>query len=326
MRFNFIVLRWILTSVLIFFSSFVLLADLKEIEVHVLPESVVYNANYQLGDIAELDGFDIDLIQQIAKLEIGKSPLPGRSIILSKSLIRSKLRNNFKNINFKIDLPRKAMISLASIKVSKNQIASIIRSEIKRKYQDFDDIKIMIKTQLKDLYLPKGVTFYTMAPLRKYQKIGGNSTWKINFVVNQKVARQILVMVKIDVTDEVIVAKDQIRKGSFIKQSDLIKVRKNISKKRWDNKKSASFGVGQIARRDISQNEEVKQYLVEKPKIVSRGDRIQLTYKSKSVTFTNVVVAMRSGSKGDMIPVKTVKNKKTIYAVVVDAKHVEVTL
>ncbi len=320
------VLKFLIVSLCYFLSTLSTFGNIEKIDIHVLPESVVYNSQYQLGDIAELDGFDIETIQKIAKIKIGSSPLPGRSIVISKNLIKSKLRGKFKGVEFEIHLPKKPLISRASIKVSRDQISSIVLSEVKKAYKDFKDVNIKISTRLKDLFIPKGKTSYTIAQIGKNGKIGGYSTWKLSFVVNDEQAKQLLVRVKIDVTEEVVVAKDKIEKGRFIQKQDLIKVRKNISKKRWGYKAPDNLAVGQTARRDILQNEEIKKHLVEHPKVLTKGTPVKLVFKSESMFFTNLAIAMQSGRKGDLIPVRTLKSKKTIYAVVVDGKHVEVAL
>ena len=55
---------------------------LERIEVRVLPMAVVAGAEFTLGDVAELDGFDVEAIAKLAQLSLGRSPLPGRTLRL----------------------------------------------------------------------------------------------------------------------------------------------------------------------------------------------------------------------------------------------------
>ena len=131
-------------------------ADIGQIEIRILPESVAYGDHYLLEDIAELDGFDVEAIQKLAKVRIGRSPMAGRSVRISLAQIKSHLRRNFPKKKFDIDIPKNAMISRASIKVSKAQIQNIVLREVNKKYKQFEDTKIKITTRLKDVFIPKG--------------------------------------------------------------------------------------------------------------------------------------------------------------------------
>ena len=52
----------------------------------------------------------------------------------------------------------------------------------------------------------------------------------------------------------------------------------------------------------------------------------EVIYQTKNLKLTNIAKAMKSGRKGDIIPVKTLNGKVTIYAVIIDSKNVEVIL
>lgn len=301
-------------------------ADLDTIEIHVLPDSVVYGDNYLLGDIAELDGFDLDTIGKMAKMRIGRSPVPGRSQLISRGQISAKISRKFKNKKIKIIIPKRAMVSRASLRIPKEQIQEIITQEVQKQYSRFDNVNIAIKTRLKDLYIPKGNASYNLKRIGKSQRIGGYATWKLDLKLDDRIVKHLLVRVKVDVVDEVVVAKDKIKRGESIKESDLTTIKKNISRETWNYEPEPDLVVGQNARRDIQKNEPLRPGLVEKPMVLEKGSHVKLIYKTKNLYLTNMVMALRSGREGDVIPVRTLNSKKTIYAVVVDSKHVEVMI
>ena len=142
----------------------------------------------------------------------------------------------------------------------------------------------------------------------------------------RKAQKKIFVTVKIDVVEEVVVANGEITKGESIKQKDLVKIKKNISGKRWGYQSEPDLVVGQTAKRHIFKNEELKNSIVEKPKVLEKGAPVKLVYRSENLYLTNMAIALKSGRVGDMIPVKTMKSKKTIFATIVDDKHVQVAL
>lgn len=311
---------------LLFFSTQPLQAELKQIEIRILPESIVYDDIYMLGDIAEIDGFDIELIQKIAKVSIGKSPIPGRSVSINKSRILSKLRHSFKKQTFIVEVPYRSMVSRASIKISSEQLKNVILKEVEKKYAQYENAKITILSKLQDIYLPKGKISYEVLKIGNSDVIGGSSSWALQLTLDQKKAKRILVRVKAEVIENVLVLKKKVKRGSNITRADLIRIKKDVSRER----KSAIFDenliLGKQARRDLSANETIKPNLVQLPIILKKGEAVKLVYENKMMRLTNLAKAMKSGKKGDMIPVRTIKGNKTVYAVIIDARHVEVAL
>ncbi len=301
-------------------------ADIHTIEIRVLPESIVYEEYYSLGDIAELDGFDIETIQKLAKVQIGKSPMPGRSLLVSHGHIRSRLKKFDASHQFKLVLPSKPMVSRASVKIDKMQLRDLVDKEIRAGYKTYDQVKVEIKSKLRDVYLPKGIATYEISQVGGKHQIGGNSTWSLKLLVDGVEYKKVFVRAKITVYDDVLVAKSNIDKGEKIEQADLRSVKKNISQEKIGYRSEQKLIVGQQAKRDINKNESIAKKLVENPVLIRKGAPIKLVYKTRNLMLTNIVKALKEGKKGDVIPVRPLTGKRTIYAVVIDENSVEVAL
>ncbi len=314
------------STVLLMLSCSLVMADIHTIEIRVLPESIVYGEYYLLGDIAELDGFDVESIQKLAKLKIGKSPQPGHSHIISHGQVKRRIKNHFSKKKFQIFLPSRPMVSRASLKINKKQLENIALKEINNYYSDYEDVRVTIKTRLKDIFIPKGTASYEMKRIGESKHIGGYSSWNLSLKLNQKEVKKILIRAKVEVYDQISVASSEIRKGNRIAQSDLGSIKKDISRERKGYQSKPSLIVGQYARRDIYKNESINSKLIEHPVIVKKGSPIKLIYKTTGLSLSNIVKAMKSGRKGDTIPVRTINGKKVIYAVIIDSKNVEVAL
>ncbi|OGH04480.1 MAG: flagella basal body P-ring formation protein FlgA [Candidatus Lambdaproteobacteria bacterium RIFOXYD1_FULL_56_27] len=299
---------------------------LNKVEIRVMPEAVVYGDTYQLGDIAELDGFDIDLTTRLSKIEIGKSPLPGNSQKLSKGQIDAKMRGLVHPDQYKLILPKEPLVSRASILIEKDQLSQVIVEEIKKNFSEYKDVQVEIQTHLKDQYIPKGEATYVIKRIGTPQKVGGFGSWAVNLEVDRKLYKKLVVRAKVSVVEDVVVAKDVIAKGATISEEDLAKVPKDISNEAADFTDNPGLVVGQQARRDIGKNESIRTHLVEEPVILEKGQPVRLVFQSAGVYLSNMAIAMRDGKKGDVIPVQILGNKKTVYAVVIDAKQVEVAL
>lgn len=302
------------------------LAGNTKIEIRILPEAVVYGENYTLGEIAELDGFDLELIQKISALKIGRSPMPGKSRLVSAGTVRSRVMRYLRKNQYTLISPKKPLVSRASVKVASGQLKEVVLNEIREQYQKFDDVRISIRTRLRDVYIPKGEVSYRIRRIGDNKHIGGYSSWMLSLNTDGKEAKKILVRAKVEVIDDVVVAKSRIKRGSEIAESDLLTIRKDISKESKGYASEAELTIGQVARRDILPNEDLNTQVVESPVLVSKGSPVKLVFKGKNIFLSNIAKAMKSGRAGDIIPVRTVNSNKTIYAVVRDSNLVEVAL
>ena len=66
--------------------------DYDKIQVFLAETAAVSDEEYTLGEIAELQGNDPNLVDRIAGLKVGRSPLPGRNLTVTRSLLLSRLR------------------------------------------------------------------------------------------------------------------------------------------------------------------------------------------------------------------------------------------
>jgi flagella basal body P-ring formation protein FlgA len=302
------------------------MADINTIEVRILPESVVYGEYYVLGDIAELDGFDLEVIQQLAQVQVGKSPLPGRSHLITKAQVENRIRHQVGDKTLKLVHPARVMISRAALKITGEQLQKIILEEARKHYAEYKDIQIDVRTQLQDIFIPKGNASYEIKRIGDDLRIGGYSSWMLSLKLDDKEVRKLLIRLKVQVFEDVVVARDRIPRGSQIGENDIQQIRKDISGKQPGFTSDPDLVVGEFARRDISRNETIDPKLVEKPIIINRGARVKLVYRTPNLYLSNLALAMRDGREGDLIPFRTLDSQKTIYAVIRDANVAEIML
>ena len=307
-------------------SSTVLANGIDTIEIRILKDITVTGDDYRLGDIAELDGFNIEKISELAKIRMGRSPRPGKSVPLTSSVVKSRLNRVLRPAQYKLIMPKRSYLSRDHQLITATEITAKINETIKALYTDYDEVRINIRSSIKDQYLPTGETSFKIARVGKADRLGGHTSWKVQLMHEGREYRSMMVRAKVDVIDEVVVAKDYIPRGNKIAEVDLIKRKKNISQEKLGFKPKGDMVVGQQAKRDINRNEAMKANLVEEPVIVDKGATIRIFYRSANIYLTNIGVAMKSAKRGDLIPVRTISNRKTIYAIVRDQNMAEVAL
>jgi len=96
-RYGLLVLLFLLCSGTVF-SSGNKIPEAQQIKIFLPQSSVINSDEYLLGEIAQLEGEDYILLDRLAKVIIGRAPLPGRKLTVTRSLILSRLRSQKVNI------------------------------------------------------------------------------------------------------------------------------------------------------------------------------------------------------------------------------------
>ncbi|HEX7927405.1 MAG TPA: hypothetical protein VF678_07430, partial [bacterium] len=96
--------------------------ELQEIVVRVLPQPTVAGDNYTLGEVAEFDGFDVPAIAELAKVQLGRSPMPGRAAFLNEGFIRSRLTGSSLAERVRIEVPKGAQVLRAGQTVAAQDV------------------------------------------------------------------------------------------------------------------------------------------------------------------------------------------------------------
>ncbi|NQU65780.1 MAG: flagellar basal body P-ring formation protein FlgA [SAR324 cluster bacterium] len=287
------------------------------LKIRVFPEALVYEKTYRLGDIAEIEGSNTNIIKSLSNMVIGKSPLPDKTYRISGSWLRRRIHQKLGmrdgRLTVSFILPMKIAITRAALVVHPKQLKRILTNYLKKLYSQYSNVSFYIHSHLQAVLLPKGLLTYKIARIGVSSLIGGNSTWKIEFSINQKPLKTVFINVKISVVEYVTSTKKAIPKGQKIRHQDLTALKKDISKEKVGSRFGREQFLGKIARRNISANETLDIRLVEKPLSIKNGARILIFYQTSKIYFTNIAIALKSGWVGDTIPVRVLKSKKVLH-------------
>jgi len=298
------------------FSNEKIFAEKQQIKIFLPQSSVINTDKYQLGDIAQLEGEDSTLLDRLSKAVIGRSPLPGRKLTVTRSLILSRLRSHRVNIKrFVFPGSNATSIQRAALKISGNDIEQVVLNHIKES-NIFSDFKPRLLAKIKDIFLPRGQVSYVITSKGNYKKEGGYRTFEIEFSVDGKVVRKVPVRTYLKIYKEVYVARNTIKRNRIIEESDLLKVRKNVD--RIPRKYVTDKGkiIGKISTRTINPSESIQGNTIAEPPLVKTGDRLQIVYETPFIRLSAPGISLAKGIKGERIPVKNSDSKIVVFATV----------
>jgi flagella basal body P-ring formation protein FlgA len=113
-------------------------------------------------------------------------------------------------------------------------------------------------------------------------------------------------------------ARRNLRKGDIIQEDDLYVVRKNIShlssKVLTDTRKAVGLMIKHTVRKDAC----IKDWMVEKPLVVKRGDMVTILAESGNLRVTVPGMVLVKGHMDELIRVQNSMSKKVVYAQVID--------
>ncbi len=298
------------------FSTGSNLVDEQQIKVFLPPSSVIDSDEYRLGEIAQLEGEDVLLLEKISQTVIGRSPLPGRKLTVTRSLILSRLRSQKINIKrFVFPGSESSSIQRAALKITGKDIDQVVLKHI-REANSNEDLKPRILAKTRDIFLPRGQVSYVITSKGKYKKDGGYRNYEVEFSIDGEAVRIVTVRTYLKLYKEVFIARDTIRRNQIIEESDLLKVRKNVDRLPREYVTDKDQLIGKISKRTINPSEAIRRNTVSAPPLVKSGDRLQIVFETPFLRLSAPGISMAKGRKGERIPVKNLDSKIVVFATV----------
>jgi flagella basal body P-ring formation protein FlgA len=299
-------------------------AEEQKIRILFPETALVEGEEYSLSEIATLEGADFALVERAGKVKIGRSPLPGRKLTVTRSLVLSRLRSA-KLDPERLDFPQSesTQVMRAALKVVGEDLDQVVMQFIEQQYPE-QDIKPRLLSRSRDVYLPRGEISYEVREKGTFGKEAGYRTYEVLLNVNGELSKTVPVRVYLKLYKEVYVAKETIKRDEIIEEADLVKVRRNIDRVTSAYITDKDSVVGKVASRTIGSNEVIAGNSVVTPPIVKEGDRLTIVYETPNLLLSAQGVSLAKGRVGDRIPVRNVDSKTVVYAQVRDKNVVEV--
>ena len=290
----------------------------------VLQENATVNhTNYTLADIAKLAGDDL-FVARIGSIEIGRSPLPGGSLTVTNSLILSKIRRFVDVSQIDFPLKKRSIIRRSALQISGSDIDQAVLLHIQEKYPS-ENIKPRLLSKSRDVFLPKGELRYEVKLHGKYKKEGGYRTYKVEFLVNEKLVKTVMSRIYLKIYKEVYVAQNDIGYEQVIKENDIKKVRLNVDRIPSHYVTDKAALIGKQSKRPISAGETLQTRTVELQPIVKTGDKMTILYETNlfrvSATWR---IAMKHGRAGELISLRNLSSKKIVQAKILNSNTAKV--
>jgi flagella basal body P-ring formation protein FlgA len=142
--------------------------------------------------------------------------------------------------------------------------------------------------------------------------------------VNGVVKNQVRVSGWVDIFESVVLTRRNLKKGETIQKDDLYVARKNIAHQSPNLVTDMTRALGLMTKYTIRQDTCLKEWMLERSSILSKGDIVTIVAESDDLKITVPGRVLEKGYLDELIMIQNVMSGKKIYARVLNSSTVMV--
>jgi flagella basal body P-ring formation protein FlgA len=280
-----------------------------------------------LGQIARIEGNDIQLIQKLKGIVIGKAPLPGKSRQYDQRYLKMRLKQSKINLSgLNLQVPARIEISRRHIEIRQEKIKQIVTDFIMQNSPQ-ENRRVFIKAIRvpESVLLPTGrVTYKLVAP--RNGNLMGKVPIAVDFSVDGHFREKVWTTATVEVWGQVVVTRKPLGRHKAITEDDIQLQTVDLANVPSNVITDSETVLGKRTKRAIGMQTVLRADLIELPYLVKRGDLVVIIAETEGFRITTLGHVKKKGRQGDRIPVVNVDSRKVLYARVIDSNTVRVDL
>lgn len=295
-------------------------------------EVVVEGNTICLGDIAEIRGekklnWAANPTPTLAKIEIGKSALPGYYRVIDLNYIKLKIKQKRVPLNkISWEGAKKVKVKTSYQEIPLSQLQELAEKYIKENIPSTSSVEIKFSSLPKNLIIPSFPYEIKVNPENKILRFKGYLNLPIEIYIGGKIYRRLNLALNIRLQEMVAVAKKTINCGEKIEETNISWEKKDTSYLPADVVTSIDMLKGKIAKRTIISGSVIRENMIDIPTLVFPNKEVKVLVKVGNVRAETIGIAKEKGKKDEIIKVINKRTKKEIWAKVIDENLVEVFL
>ena len=300
-------------------------AEAAELTVHVPAQVEIQGDKVHFGDLAQIDGPDCALKNDLADVYITQAPDPGKRVNIRQAYLAHRLRQSGLPLELiEWHVPEMSTVTRAFQTLDQEWVKAVVTEYLTgtEPYQSGDWELISVRTgELPNL--PVGEVQYTTSV---------NSSTNLTLVslniyvnVDGAEAGRIRATCKVDLKIKALVANRRMERGYVIGPEDVSVERISVDKVREGALLEPGNAIGLVCKTRIRKGSPVLGRYLERKTLVRRGDMVTIVAQSGPLRVSSLGQAKQDGALGETVAVTNTGSKKTILATVVNTNTVEVT-
>lgn len=278
-----------------------------------------------LGQMATIEGNDVQFNQRLKDIVIGKAPLPGGSRRFDPNDLQKRLQQYHIDLaTVIIQAPPQIVVTRSYIEIKKEEIEKIVSDFIVQHNPPDNTTRRIKEIRVPDnLILPKGRITYKVTTPRNRQLMG-RCPIVVDFSVNGNADKKVWTTAIIEVLGPVVVTRKPLGRYKPIADDDIEIQTLDLADLPADVLTDSEAVIGKRTKRAIGAQTPLRTDSIELPPLVKRGDLVVIIAESESLKITTLGQVKRKGRLGERVPVVNLDSKNILHARVVDANTVKV--
>jgi len=280
----------------------------------------------RLGDIAVIKA-DVITAARLKAVEVGPSPLPGKTRPVGADYVRIRLRQAKIDPAFLAgESPQRCVVTRAFQTVSGDTLLEAARTYLQGSIEPGDG-KLVIEpvSRPRELVLPAG-ELAVSAALVGAPTASATRRVTVNVVVDGSPAAKVDISLRLRRYAKVAIAVGPIARGAILTPEMVAYEERDCMSLPADVYRERQSVDGLQAQQPIPAHLPLTRRVVAEPPVVHRGDAVTISASSGGIHISLPGVAVEDGRTGEAIRVRNSSSNQEFRATVVDAKTVEAAI
>ena len=287
----------------------------------------VRGLEFSVGEVADLFPADTAVAQRVARMVVSRSPMPGYTQRVTPDLIRMTIRGKVRDLSeIKVDNGMCA-VKCASIRVTGEFLEQAGRQHVMKKLPfSPEDVQIKPTKIVQDRFVPIGLGSGPVLEITDAdQPTSSTMRVRARVIVDDQEVFQIVLSYSIKTFQEVAVIAEPIREGTLLAPEHITMERRQISNFDFGYFTDPTKLYGKIARRKIRKGTLLTHKLVKEAPVIFPRSMVSILYRSGNLDIKLDGLAEQSGAPGDVIRIRNLNTRRSVWAKVINAQTVTVT-
>ena len=294
------------------------------LDIRILEKAKVGGSKITLGEVAGFSDATDPRVKKMKGIVVAQAPPPGKVLILDRAFLRHRLRARLGQPDLNLVMPRQLEVKRLAKKIRGQDLERIFVQHVRSnmvwspKQVKFSDFRVP-----EVILLPRGRLTYQVKSLGRPNYVGQMSLL-VTFFVDGVRRRSVRISGQVDVTQEVVVARQDLNRRQEIKPETVALRVKNMTGVPAAALTRLSEAVGMQTRQSIRAGDVILPRMLKRKPVVKRGDRLVLVAESAQLKVETVARALEDGYQGEQVRVVNFSSGKEIYGRVVGPRQVAV--
>jgi flagella basal body P-ring formation protein FlgA len=307
--------------------------------VELFPQAVVQGETVVLADLAAVEGLEESVLQLLRQVEVAGAPAAGETAIIDVEQVRKAL------VTAKVNLASLCIGGSASCKVYRpappaaavpvktaGQVAAqeeprtveaAVRKALTDRLAKYEgQVEVRFAAASKNV-LGLGGKEMSFRVRPRGSGLLGLISAETDVIEAGNIVKTVPVMAEVALTAEVAVARRPINRGTMVGSEDVGVEQRRFTRTEEIGLSGTPEVVGREAKRYIGQGEMLTARDVQAMPLVRRGDYVTVWFRRGGLSVRGSAKALKEGSQGDRIDVKSEPAGQTYAVVVTGPKTVD---